>query len=113
MPTALNDLLKATSRSFYLIPRCGTLLPVRVRPQIGLVSGRLQNRVLQGHQPCAIIFGVMEQPDFSSSPWCAFAPGKEAWKREGNFFSAEELKQIDNADDLAIYQPLDPVLSAD
>jgi hypothetical protein len=28
MPTALNDLLKATSRSFYLT--------LRVRPQIGL-----------------------------------------------------------------------------
>ena len=33
MPTALNDLLKATSRSFYLTLR---VLPVRVRPQIGL-----------------------------------------------------------------------------
>jgi hypothetical protein len=36
MPTALNALLKATSRSFYLIPRCGTPLPAAVRPQIGL-----------------------------------------------------------------------------
>jgi farnesyl-diphosphate farnesyltransferase len=33
MPTALNDLLKATSRSFYLT-LC--VLPARVRPQIGL-----------------------------------------------------------------------------
>ncbi len=33
MPTALNDLLKATSRSFYLTLR---VLPARVRPQIGL-----------------------------------------------------------------------------
>jgi hypothetical protein len=55
----------------------------------------------------------MEQTDFSSSPWCAFAPGKEAWKRDGNFFTSEELRQIDNTDDLVIYQPLDPVLSAD
>jgi hypothetical protein len=31
----LGDLLKATSRSFYLIPHCGTLLPAAVRPQIG------------------------------------------------------------------------------
>jgi len=30
MPTALNDLLKATSRSFYLT--------LRVRPQIGLAK---------------------------------------------------------------------------
>jgi farnesyl-diphosphate farnesyltransferase len=33
MPTALNDLLKATSRSFYLTLR---VLPARVRTQIGL-----------------------------------------------------------------------------
>src|SRR5882672_1160796 len=33
MPTALNDLLKATSRSFYLTLR---VLPARVRLQIGL-----------------------------------------------------------------------------
>jgi farnesyl-diphosphate farnesyltransferase len=33
MPTALNDLLQATSRSFYLTMR---VLPARVRPQIGL-----------------------------------------------------------------------------
>jgi len=32
MPTALNDLLQATSRSFYLTLR---VLPARVRPQIG------------------------------------------------------------------------------
>jgi hypothetical protein len=36
MPNALNDLLKATSRPFYLIPHCGTLPPAAVRPQIGL-----------------------------------------------------------------------------
>jgi len=33
MPAPLNDLLKATSRSFYLTLR---VLPARVRPQIGL-----------------------------------------------------------------------------
>src|SRR5476651_2088269 len=33
MPTALNDLLKTTSRSFYLTLR---VLPARVRPQICL-----------------------------------------------------------------------------
>jgi hypothetical protein len=32
MPTALNDLLKATSRSFYLTLR---VLPARVRPPTG------------------------------------------------------------------------------
>ncbi len=34
----LIDLLKATSRSFYLIPHCGTRLPARVRPQTSLVK---------------------------------------------------------------------------
>jgi phytoene/squalene synthetase len=33
MPTALNDLLKATSRSFYLTLR---VLPARVRPPTAL-----------------------------------------------------------------------------
>jgi phytoene/squalene synthetase len=33
MPNALNDLLKATSRSFYLTLR---VLPARVRPSTGL-----------------------------------------------------------------------------
>ena len=35
MPKSTNDLLKATSRSFYLTLR---VLPARVRPQIGLVK---------------------------------------------------------------------------
>ena len=35
MPTALNDLLKATSRSFYLTLR---VLPARVRRQISLAK---------------------------------------------------------------------------
>ena len=34
MPIALNELLRATSRSFYLTLR---VLPAAVRPQIGLV----------------------------------------------------------------------------
>ena len=89
MPTALNDLLKATSR--------------RVANRLANASGLCNYFLLK----------QMEQSDFSSSPWCAFAPGKEAWKRDGNFFSSEELRQIDEADDLAIYQPPDPVLSAD
>jgi hypothetical protein len=41
MPTALNDLLKAASRSFYLTLR---VLPARVRPQIGLASGARRSR---------------------------------------------------------------------
>lgn len=68
--------------------------------------------MISRHGKCLFIV-KMEQSVFLSSPWCAFAPGKEAWKRQGNFFSSEELKQIDNADDMTIYQPLDSVLSAD
>jgi len=37
MPNALNDLLKATSRSFYLTLR---VLPAVVRPQIGLAKDK-------------------------------------------------------------------------
>ena len=33
-----TDLLRATSRSFYLIPQCGTLLLAAVRQQLGLVK---------------------------------------------------------------------------
>ena len=45
--------------------------------------------------------------------WCSYAPGKDAWKSQGNFYTSEELRQIDNADDMTVYQPLDFVLSAD
>jgi hypothetical protein len=69
---------------------------------------------LQSFWLYAMLLGLKtEQPEFSNSPQCAFAPGKEAWKRAVNFFSPDELRQIDEADDLAVYQPLDPVLSAD
>jgi len=49
---------------------------------------------------------------FSTSEWCAFAPGKEAWKRDGNFFSAEELRRMDT-DDVSVYQPQEKILIAD
>jgi len=49
----------------------------------------------------------------SKPEWSAFAPGKEAWKRDGNFFSAEELQRMDAADDVSVYQPLEKVLIAD
>ena len=45
--------------------------------------------------------------------WSAFAPDKEAWKRDGNFFSAEELRQMDADDDIRIYQPQEKILIAD
>ena len=41
MPNALNDLLRATSRTFYLTLR---VLPAAVRPQIGLASGARRSR---------------------------------------------------------------------
>jgi hypothetical protein len=48
-----------------------------------------------------------------SSPWCAYASGKEAWKREGNFFTAEELHQMDRADDVSLHEPMECSMSAD
>jgi hypothetical protein len=53
------------------------------------------------------------EPPFSVSEWCAFAPGKEAWKRDGNFFSSEELRKMDQADDVSVYQPAERILIAD
>jgi hypothetical protein len=55
----------------------------------------------------------MSDFDNLDSAWCAFAPGKEAWKRAGNYFTAAELRQIDQAEDLAISQPAEQVLCAD
>ena len=53
------------------------------------------------------------EPLFSSSEWCAFAPGKEAWKRDGNFFTAEELRRMDADQDVSVYQPQEKILIAD
>jgi hypothetical protein len=43
MAGTLNDLFKATSRSFYLNPPCGMLLPAAVRPQISSAGGAAEN----------------------------------------------------------------------
>lgn len=53
----------------------------------------------------------MSDFDNLDSAWYAFNPGKEGWKRAGNYFTAAELRQIDQAEDLAISQPAEPVLS--
>lgn len=45
--------------------------------------------------------------------WCAFAPGKGSRKRDGNFFTAEELREMDNSEGILLYQPLPPVLCAE
>jgi hypothetical protein len=47
------------------------------------------------------------------SPWCAYAPGKQAWKSQGNYFTAEELREMEKANDVFIYVPTKPVLSGD
>jgi len=52
-------------------------------------------------------------PLFSNSEWCAYAPEKEAWKRHGNFFTAEELRKMDEADEVMVYQPMKRTLSGD
>jgi hypothetical protein len=53
MPTALNDLLQATSRSFYLTLR---VLPARVRPQTGLARGARRSRRFNARQTTRPIF---------------------------------------------------------
>ena len=47
------------------------------------------------------------------SPWCAFAPGKQEWKADGNFFTPEELARMEQQDDIAIFSPSETILSAD
>ena len=34
-----------------------------------------------------------KQP-LDESIWCAYGPEKEAWKKHGNYFTAEELKKM-------------------
>jgi hypothetical protein len=53
------------------------------------------------------------EPPLSNAVWCAFAPGKQAWKQDGNFFTAEELQKMDAADDVSVSQPMERILIAD
>ena len=91
MPNALNDLLKATSSSFYLIPHCGTLLPVTVRPQIGLAyqSTRHFHRPFrtnkfphhhQGHRPW-LISGVALRPNIVPKAQPDISQLRSGWYR--------------------------------
>ena len=43
------------------------------------------------------------------SPWCAYADGKQEWKSKGNYFTNEELAEMDKLDDFEIH-PLDQVV---
>ena len=52
------------------------------------------------------------ETSISNPELSAFAPDKEAWKRAGNFYSAEELQRMEN-DDVTVYQTLEKVLIAD
>ena len=45
--------------------------------------------------------------------WNAFAPGKQEWKRKGNYYTPEELREMDKIDDFVIKRPSKLVLSAD
>ena len=55
----------------------------------------------------------MVQVITEDSPWCAFPPGKQAWKNQGNYFTVEELEEMAELDDVVIYCPPDTILSAD
>jgi hypothetical protein len=46
-------------------------------------------------------------------PFAAFGPEKEDWKREGNFFTGEELREMETAWEVIIEQPQALILSAD
>jgi hypothetical protein len=47
----------------------------------------------------------MTKEDFENSPWCAYAEGKQAWKADGNYYTAEELAEMDKSNDVEIYFP--------
>lgn len=55
----------------------------------------------------------MAQVITEESVWCAFPPGKQAWKSQGNYFTAQEIREMAELDDLVIYCPADNILSAD
>ena len=55
----------------------------------------------------------MEGLSVDGAMWCAFALGKEAWKCNGNFYTADELKAMDQIDDFSISEPMEITLSAD
>ena len=38
---------------------------------------------------------LAEQKAFETSPWCAYAPGKQEWKKAGGYYTAEELRKLD------------------
>lgn len=44
---------------------------------------------------------------------CAFAPGKQEWKRAGNYYSPEELQVMDRMHDFTLSRPSKPALSGD
>ncbi|MEI6849833.1 MAG: hypothetical protein WCK29_02230 [archaeon] len=57
---------------------------------------------------------------FEISPWCAWADGKQKWKDRGNYYSAEELKELNDAMNrdfengtLRLVEPLEEVVSVD
>lgn len=55
----------------------------------------------------------MNRSENLDSAWCAYAFGKEAWKHQGNSYTAEELRKIDEDDSMVVYQPAGFILSAD
>lgn len=52
----------------------------------------------------------MSTDDFKNSPWCAYAEGKQAWKKDGNYYSAEELAEMDKLDDFQIVSGQEPIV---
>jgi len=51
--------------------------------------------------------------DFENSPLCAYAPGKQAWKASGNYFTAEELRMMTEDESITLLPNYEEVLSAD
>lgn len=47
----------------------------------------------------------MSTDDFKNSPWCAYADGKQIWKSKDNYYTAEELAEMDKLNDFEIHPP--------
>lgn len=47
----------------------------------------------------------MKEDTFKNTPWSAYGPDKQAWKEKGNYYTPEELAEMDKVDDFTICYP--------
>lgn len=52
----------------------------------------------------------MSEDKFKNTIWSAYAEGKQKWKEDGNYFTPEELVEMDKDDSITIHHPNQKVL---